>query len=126
MAYTTNLRAAARRHYNDGRKLLVDKCYDNAGYHFGFAAECAVKQKLIDCGVRADDGAIWTHWPRLRQLGMLAIAGRSADPVRKLLDSGSFMQGWDTKMRYAASGSISDATAEKWRADADRAVGLLI
>jgi len=57
---------------------------------------------------------------------MLAIAGRSADPVRKLLDSGSFMQGWDTKMRYAASGSISDATAEKWRADADRAVGLLI
>jgi hypothetical protein len=126
MAYTSDMRSAAKRHYDDGVKLFAAKCYDNAGYHFGFAAECAVKQKLMDAGVRGDDDSIWKHWPTLRRLGMLAIAGRTGDPIRRLLQADSFMQEWDTKMRYAASGSVTDAIAEKWRLDADRALGLLI
>jgi hypothetical protein len=66
MAYVTNMRAACRRHYADGVKLFEDRRFDNAGYHFGFAAECAVKQRLLDCGVQQEDDAVWKHWPASR------------------------------------------------------------
>lgn len=125
MAYEKNMKAAALRHYKDGRRLLDAKCFDNAGYHFGFAAECAIKQKLLDCGVRADDDSIWAHWPKLRLAAMMAISGRSAEPIRRLLEVASYMQGWDTDMRYAINGSVDERLAEKWRGEADKATGLL-
>lgn len=126
MAYEKNMELAARRHYDDGCSLLNLKRYDNAGYHFGFAAECAVKHKLLESGVSEGDDSIWKHWPTLRSLALLAISGRSADPLRKLLQPASFMQEWDTDMRYAENGSVTLARANKWRDDANDACGLLI
>lgn len=36
------------------------------------------------------------------------------------------MQYWEIVMRYAQTGSISEAQAERWRSDANDALGLLI
>ena len=50
---------AAQRHYQDGVTLFEQKRFDNAGYHFGLAAECALKKLLLGCpGVRPGDPVI--------------------------------------------------------------------
>jgi hypothetical protein len=126
MAYTKNMSVAARRHFDDGAKLLDGKSFDNAGYHFGFAAECAIKHKLLECGVWQDEKAFWVHWPDLKQSALLAIQGRQAQSMRSLLQRGNFMQNWAIVMRYADNASISQVQAERWRNDANEALGLLI
>lgn len=126
MAYASNMKQAANRHYIDGKKLFDSNCFDNAGYHFGFAAECATKFRLQKSGVRADDEAIWAHFQALRTLALIAINTRADADLLRILSRTSFMQEWDTKMRYANNGAISQDRAKKWRADADELLGLLI
>lgn len=126
MAYLTDMNNAAERHYRDGCKLLVDNCVDNAGYHFGLAAECAIKSVLQSAGVRDDDSAMWQHFPDLKPMALQSIHGRSAAPIRRLLERDNFMQRWAISMRYAETGSIKRSTAERWRDQADEAIGLLI
>jgi hypothetical protein len=126
MAYETDMGQAALRHYSDGMKLLNSNCYDNAGYHFGFAAECATKSQLLKSGVRADDDAIWAHFQALRTLALLAINGRANAELFRTLSRQSFMQEWDIKMRYAKNGSVTQLLANRWRADADEMLGLMI
>jgi hypothetical protein len=120
------MRAAAHRHYNDGRWLEDRRCYDNAGYHYGLSAECAIKSALVKVGVRGDHDAIWLHFPDFARHGLLAIETRGAANIRVLLQRPNFMQGWNIKMRYSSSGAVLRATAEKWRHDANDALGLLI
>ena len=126
MAYLTDMSDAAKRHYRDGHKLLVNNCVDNAGYHFGLAAECAIKSILQSAGVRDDDSAMWQHFPDLKPTALQSIHGRSAAPIRRLLERDNFMQRWAISMRYAETGSIERSTAERWRDQADEAIGLLI
>lgn len=126
MAYENNMQAAAHRHYADGCKLFDDNRFDNAGYHFGLAAECAIKKKLLDCGVLEGDEAIWKHWPTLKTLALAAISGRQAAPTRALLTHANFMQYWDIVMRYAQNGSVDNDRASSWKSNANDALGLLI
>ena len=124
--FTKDLRTAANRHYMDACSLQSTKRFDNAGYHFGLAAECAIKQKLIDCGTFTNDPAIWKHWPELKGLAALALTGRQAAPARTLVERSSFMQRWDIVMRYSANGDIEEAVAARWQEDANEAIGLLL
>lgn len=126
MAYVTDMRAAGRRHYADGVKLFEDRRFDNAGYHFGFAAECAVKQRLLDCGVQHEDDAVWKHWPSLRALALLAIRSRSAADLRRVLIAPNFMAEWDVTMRYAGNAAIDEPRAKRWKDHANQALGLLL
>lgn len=126
MSYLTDMNDAAARHYHDGCKLMADNRIDNAGYHFGLAAECAIKSILQSAGVRDDDPAIWQHFPDLKPVALQSIHGRTAAPVRGLLERDNFMQRWAISMRYAKTGSIDRPTAERWRDQADEAMGLLI
>ena len=126
MAYITDMKSSANRHYEDGRKLEHDKRYDNAGYHYGFAAECAVKHCLRQTGVRDDDDAIWTHFPALKTFALLALSSRRAAELRKMLSRQSFMQSWEIKMRYSCNGSVAMAELVRWRQDAGEAIGLLV
>ncbi len=126
MAYIVDMKSSANRHYEDGRKLEHEKRYDNAGYHYGFAAECAVKHCLRQAGVRDDDDAIWTHFPALRNTALLALSSRRAAELRKLLSRQSFMQSWDVRMRYSSNGSVAMPELAKWQRDADEAIGLLV
>lgn len=120
-----NLRQAANRHFEDGCKLLEHNRLDNAGYHFGLSAECALKQKLVDCGLFADEPAHWQHWPELKMSAKLALNGRKAAPTRKLLLKGSYMQNWTIRMRYSHNGFIDRQQAERWKDDANEILGLL-
>lgn len=111
--------------FHDGRKLEAVSRYDGAGYHYGFAAECALKKCLLTAGVRADDASIWKHYPALPNVALLALSTRSAAPLRAIFERKDFMQHWSVDMRYAASGSITQALSEKWRKEANEALGLL-
>lgn len=126
MAYEPNMAVAANRHYEDGRGLVERKRFDNAGYHYGLAAECAIKGKLLDLGVPENDNAIWKHWPELKTLALLSISGRRAAALRALLSDGRFMQGWEVKMRYSDNGKVSQKLVDGWENDANRAIGLLL
>lgn len=125
MAYDVHLEQSARRHYDDGVLLMDSRRFDAAGYHFGFAAECAIKHLMRGLGVMADDPPIWQHFPELRNLALQSISGRSAGPLRAMLERDNFMQFWDVRMRYARNGSIKEEVAKRWRRDADEAIGYL-
>lgn len=125
MAYDVHLEQSAKRHYDDGVLLMNHRRFDAAGYHFGFAAECAVKHLIRDAGVMTNDPAIWEHFPELRALALQSLSGRAAGPIRILLERDSFMQFWDVRMRYAPNGSVKADMAERWRKHADEAMGCL-
>ncbi len=128
MDYVPNLEQAANRHYQDACLLMSAKRFDNAGYHFGWAAECAIKQSLRTYGVGEKDEAIWKHLPELKSLAVIAlqsVSGRRSTPLRDLLERANFMQWWDIKMRYARNGSVEEQRAARWRDDADEAIGIL-
>jgi hypothetical protein len=116
---------AAQRHYTDGVLLLTHKRHDNAGYHFGLAAECALKHGMLQAGVREDEDAHWKHFPPLTEHTLQAIQNRRAAPIRAMLESKTFMQGWKIGMRYAKNGSALAEVAERWKNDANNALALL-
>jgi hypothetical protein len=107
--------------------LLDHRRYDNAGYHFGLAAECAVKGALLRCRVPPGDPVIQKlHFPSLRLAALQAIQGRSAARVRSLLKDQVYLQRWDIAMRYAANGSVPEHTARRWRDQANSALSELL
>jgi hypothetical protein len=126
MAFIPDLEAAANRHYEDACTLQSARRFDNAGYHFGLAAECAIKKKLRDFGTPMDDPSIWKHWPELKGLASIALQGRQAAQARKLVEHDSFMQRWHIAMRYSANGTVGAMEAERWKEHANQALGLLL
>jgi hypothetical protein len=129
MAYQIDLPASARRHWHDGCKLLKARRAQAAGYHFGFAAECAVKSifyryKIPRSNERRDD-PYWAHFPDLRTQLIRDGKGRLSDKLYHLISQESFMQGWDTNIRYAADGSVDEPRAARWRDQADAIFGLV-
>jgi len=124
VAYDVQMKAAAHRHYEDGRRLRDAKRFDNAGYHYGLSAECAIKHLLIEVGVRGDDEVIWKHFPDLLNLAVLALEGRRAGRLRSVIRPG-FMQGWDVRMRYASSGTVEERVVDRWQEHANEVMGLL-
>ncbi len=129
MAYQINLAASAQRHWHDGRHLLDAKRAQAAGYHFGFAAECAIKSVLYKHNIprHADrrEDPYWAHFPDLRTILIRDGKGRLSQRLYEVIAKGSFMQEWDTDIRYAVNGSVSEARASRWRDQADEVIGLV-
>jgi hypothetical protein len=126
MSYEPDMSAAANRHYEDASHLLLSKRFSNAGYHFGLSAECAIKQKLLNIGVMQTDKSYWIHFPQLLQAAALAASSRSAGALNTLLGQKDFMTNWDVKMRYSTNNAITKTKVEKWKKEANQALGLLI
>ena len=112
----TQYKISAERHYLDGQFLHMDKRFDNAGYHFGFSSECAVKHLLEKAGVRdrAKDEVLSLHFPRLRTVALQVAQGRGLTKLVPLLQRKDYMERWSTEMRYARNGTIGKAKAEQW------------
>lgn len=133
---TIDMEKASDRHFRDGKRLLDAHCMDNAGYHFGFAAECAVKALMQRRGisearsvsVQGEDrrGAFWEHFPQLRSSVLEQEGGRGGAELLALVNRQSFMSNWDIRMRYAQTGTVSREAAERWKSDANAAAALLI
>lgn len=129
MAYQIDLAASAKRHWDDGQNLLGAKRAQAAGYHFGFAAECAVKSVLYKHTVpRGEDrrsDPYWAHFPELRILLIRDGKGRLPQQLYNVIAHGSFMQEWDTDIRYASNGAVDEPRAVRWRDQADSVIGLV-
>jgi hypothetical protein len=123
MTYTIDLTASAKRHWQDGTTLLNARRWQAAGYHFGFAAECALKLVLFKHGIprptnrRGDP--YWAHFPELRTLLIRDGKGRLSQKLYDQIAHSSFMQDWHTDMRYASDGAVIEARATMWRDQAD-------
>jgi hypothetical protein len=56
------------------------------------------------------------HFPELKALMLDVGAGsRISATVNGLLSSGGFMNEWDTDMRYAKSGAVTQTMVERWQ-----------
>ena len=123
--YPLHYREAAERHYHDGIGLQQHKRFSNAGYHFGFAAECALKASLHDLGLRyGRDGVMQHHFPDLLE-ATLALQGRVGAPWLTLLRTPRFLAGWRIRLRYSKSKAVKSTEAELWRSDACNSLALL-
>lgn len=120
MAYARNMRAATSRHYADAELLFANDKFDNAGYHYGFSAECALKSAMERAGMLLDppevDGrdAYFVHFPELKRLPSVH-AGRLSQKIATMLNKAQFLQDWHIRMRYAPNGSVSKKQCEVWQ-----------
>jgi len=129
VAYNIDLIASAHRHFRDGDTLLKASSAQHAGYHFGFAAECAIKSVLYRHNLpRRDErreDPYWAHFPELRTLLIRDGQGRLKQKLYDAIAHGAFMQYWDTDIRYASNHSVDQPRATKWREQADQIFGLV-
>ncbi|OFW27625.1 MAG: hypothetical protein A3H27_02445 [Acidobacteria bacterium RIFCSPLOWO2_02_FULL_59_13] len=129
MTYNIDLSASARRHYRDGETLLAAKSAQHAGYHFGFAAECAIKSVLFRYHLPRHEeprtDPFWVHFPHLKTLLIRDGQGRLTQKLYSVIAHGSFMQHWDTDIRYASDRSVDEPRATRWRDQANEIFGLV-
>lgn len=135
MAYSQNVRAAARRHYRAAQILYEQNgagdqpcCKAVAGYLFGIAGELAVKEIMRASGItplpekeRRDD-PFFAHFPGLKR--MLATAqGRRSGELRRISEDPRLFQNWDISMRYAPAEDIRLGWVDEWRGAAEELIG---
>jgi len=127
MAYTTNFADAARRHL-EAANCLFDgeppcRRRDIAGYLYGIAAECALKDIIRRSIPWQEPERL--HFPELKSYVRDIARGRHAGTLRKFAEDGAFMSEWDIAMRYAAKKDIANLQVERWRVHAQRAVAAM-
>lgn len=126
MPRTPNMPVAARRNLI-AADALPDTGYHVAGYLYGLAAECAVKALMEELGIRpmaADrrSDPYYQHFPILLSTSRDAASGRRSGTLSRILNQPDFMAGWNTDIRYAATGAVTPAEVERWRGQAKQAV----
>lgn len=128
MSYGFNLENAALRHYEAGECLYSNSHrQDVAGYLYGIAAECAIKELMRRSGMRPNElenrkgDPFFAHFPELKTLLCNRIYGRNSHVIQRFIDA-SFMHEWDIKMRYAPASDIQARKVERWREQARQAI----
>jgi hypothetical protein len=120
VAFTHNLPEAAYRNLQAADTLDSGHRRDVAGYLYGIAAECAVKQmiKAVSLPPENDRNAIfYAHFPELRTLIRDALKGRGSKPLSVFIfndacctmrnSSGLIRSGGVTSCRTASTGRPS-------------------
>ena len=139
MAYSTDLASAARRHLQAAQRLddgaapvhLQKRDVAVAGYLYGVAGECAVKQIMRQANIRPlpvaerRDDPYYAHFPALRRMLLDTLCGRRSAPLRAILEDGGLMSEWSTDMRYAPAKDVLPRHVTRWRKDAQRLVGAM-
>lgn len=123
--HPADLPDAARRHQHCA-DMLHDAEPAEAGYLYGLAAECAVKQvaTMVPC-LRRDD-ILYAHFPDLRRLVLDHAAGREAQRLLRLIsDPSGYLGGWHVSMRYANRRAVNVDLTEAWRRHATSALSLM-
>ena len=117
--YPEDYRAAAMRNWRDAEVLKHVAAFANCGYHYGFAAECAVKRRF-----RAEQ-ACPTVRPTgvapakdFRRTALLRLSGRRSGALVGLLRNPEYFRGWAVEMRYSRDADVDEASCTKWRQDA--------
>lgn len=127
MAYSQDLAASARRHLaaadqlDNQRAQPAHRRRDVAGYLYGVAGECALKQIMRESGIRPRpaaerrDDPFYAHFPVLKTMLRDKIQGRRAGDLRQFAEDDGLMNEWDTDMRYAPGRDILPALVDRWR-----------
>lgn len=128
MAYTVDMRAAARRHLQAAESLHQTHRRDVAGYLYGIAAECALKAMMHDAGIKPTgdrrNDPYYLHFPELKTVLLDRLSGRTSTPLTNFL-SQQFMQFWAIEMRYCDGREIEEAWIKKWHQQAKDAVAAI-
>jgi hypothetical protein len=130
--YSSDMRSAAYRHLA-AAECLYEKTdrWDVAGYLFGIAAECALKQMMVNRGMRRlpedqrRNDPFYAHFEELKTLLRDISQGRSWRELNAFVSDSSFMQHWDVSMRYSHGKDIERRWVEKWSQDARNVVGAM-
>lgn len=121
--------ASARRHMTDAALLEANGRLPNAGYLYGYVAECGLKAILILHGYPTDsEGSplntdnFKVHINRLVVPTTITslrtfLSGRSAATFLSLIPSISDFSDWDVAHRYYAEAALPGSFA-KWKAAA--------
>lgn len=127
--YSTDLAKSARRHLATAIYLDEEESQGRhgaiAGYLFGIAAECAIKEIMRDSGMRPlppeqhREDPFYAHLPQLKTMLRNSAHGRRAGELRQWSDDNSFMREWDTDMRYAPAKDIERTDVVRWRSHAE-------
>jgi len=124
--------AAARRHLQAADILCEDPGHrkDVAGYLYGIAAECAIKQMVIPLPLpvpQSKDAIFYAHFPELRTLIRDVLQGRNRNvrPLSLFVFNNSFMNNWHISMRYADARQIRVDWVNAWKQQAKDAVGAM-
>lgn len=130
MAYEPNMHAAARRHLEAADILFDGTRSDVAGYLYGIAAECAVKAMMLDDQMRPSSGnrrddPFFAHFPELRTMLLDQQWGRRAAILRRFIDDPSFLQEWDTSMRYCKESDIQARWISRWKEQAHNIIACI-
>ena len=127
MAYALDLPSAARRHRDAA--LLLDKDppagkHDVAGYLFGVAAECALKELMRKAGIRPlprecrRDDPFYQHFPELKRTLRDHAQARGHTALFRHARNNALMAEWDTEMRYARGSDVLSKPLDRWRQQA--------
>ena len=131
--YSQDFSKSARRHFEAARRLdqPTGGVRDVAGYLFGVAAECALKQIMRESGMmplppaqRRED-PFYAHFPALKTLLTSAVCGRREGDLRRWSADAMFMADWDTDMRYAPAKDVLEKDVDRWREAAEKVIGAM-
>jgi hypothetical protein len=119
---------AATRHFRDAALLEESRRVANADQLFGFAAECAIKQALVDLpGFRAGGTLAPAYHKHVNQLWDLVplqnIPRRYGGLVVVLKGLRQPFADWSTDQRYGADGVVTGEAMGRHRRAAARILG---
>lgn len=136
MAYSRDLKSAARRHLRAAQILhsqagagIQPGCAAVAGYAFGLAGELAVKEIMRTSGIRElpsdrrKDDPYYAHFPILRTLLLQQLQGRLSGKLLEIANSTTHFHEWDIAMRYAPTKDVKGKWIAKWKKSAESFVG---
>lgn len=108
-----NYESAALRHFEDAMALKYSGRPDNAGHLIGFAAECAIKHKMVS--LRSTKNAPNVHFPDLLIAARKQLGARSNFTVSMFgILKPDIFAGWHVNRRYDETGSTGAAELTEW------------
>lgn len=136
MAYSHNYQNSARRHFKVAEALYAltsagaqPGAKAVAGYLYGLAGELAVKQMMIQSGMRplASDqrryDPFYKHFPELKTLLLDAASGRRSGELLNTARTDQIFRDWSTDMRYAPTPEIPAERVDGWQSHAKKLIG---
>jgi hypothetical protein len=103
---------AAIRHFDDAHRLEAFQRLDNAGHLIGFAAECAIKHKILISSPSADSPG--EHFPKLLPAARKRLGSRvNFSGMYNILKDDIFSD-WAIDSRYSVTGKVSQDMFSNW------------
>lgn len=114
-----NYESAALRHFFDATSLLKRGDLDNAGHLIGFAAECAIKFRIVS--LRPSQDSPHGHFPEIVNVARKHLSGGrfSYTSMFDLLKT-DVLRGWTVNRRYQETGSTTFDEVNEWFIDTKR------